>query len=211
MAESEAADLRPRTEGGGNLRRAALACGALRPRSAVQPRFFLRARARAGGQSVGMAVDASPQVAAAPHGPTACWRRGAGQDTRGVAMRAGCCRTSCAPPRAIRGKARRREYRSWAREMASGLGFTLSAHGPRHRRRGTHRQGVYNVVDDDPLPGQRLAAGVRQERRRAIAATDHGRSRHAAAGEDAIYYGTELRGVECQGQERTGICTQAAG
>jgi nucleoside-diphosphate-sugar epimerase len=33
---------------------------------------------------------------------------------------------------------------------------------------------VYIVVDDEPLPGQRLPTGVRQERRCPTAPTDHG-------------------------------------
>src|SRR5262249_61779575 len=62
MAAARAADQRLRIEGGGNLRRAALACGV---RRYVQQSsgFFLAPGEGLADESVGMAVDASPGVA----------------------------------------------------------------------------------------------------------------------------------------------------
>ena len=62
MAAARATDRRLRIEGGGNLRRAALACGVRR--YVQQPSgFFLAPGAGLADESVGMAVDASPGVA----------------------------------------------------------------------------------------------------------------------------------------------------
>src|SRR6516164_8499083 len=63
MAAARATDRRLRIEGGGNLRRAALACGVRRyvPQSSG---FFLAPSEGLADESEGMAVDASPRVAA---------------------------------------------------------------------------------------------------------------------------------------------------
>ena len=64
--------------------------------------------------------------------------------------------------------------------------------------------GVYNVVDDDPLPGRRLAAGVRPIRRVPRLRRGSPRSRRGRRpGEDAVYYGTKLRGASNQKAKRT--------
>ena len=65
MAEAAPRDQKLRLEGGGNLHRAPRACGVRRYIQQASPFFLDRAPGLA-DESVGLAVDASPRVAAQP-------------------------------------------------------------------------------------------------------------------------------------------------
>ena len=74
MAEAAEGDRKLRLEGGGNLHRAARPCGVRRYVQQASG-FFLRPGSGLADESEGLAVDASPRVAATP-APTPSWRRG---------------------------------------------------------------------------------------------------------------------------------------
>ncbi len=198
MAEARAADLRLRTEGGGNLRRAALACGA---RRYVQQSsgFFLAPGEGLADESVGMAVDASPGVAAHARSYALLEARVlAPGPLEGVAMRYGFFYgpgTWYAPEGACADQARRREIPivgkgdgvwSWVHIVDAAHATVAALTAP---------PGVYNVVDDDPSPvNVWLPAFARNVGAPSPPRITEEQAR-AAAGEDAIYYGTELRGA----------------
>ena len=198
MAAARATDRRLRIEGGGNLRRAALACGA---RRYVQQSsgFFLAPGEGLADESVGMAVDASPGVAFHARSYAELEARVlAPGPLEGVALRYGFFYgpgTWYSPEGACADQARRQEIPI----VGKGKGVWSWVHivDAAHATVGalTAPPGVYNVVDDDPspvnvwLPAFARSVGappppqIREEQAR------------AAAGEDAIYDGTKLRGA----------------
>jgi nucleoside-diphosphate-sugar epimerase len=198
MAAARATDRRLRIEGGGNLRRAALACGA---RRYVQQScgFFLAPGAGLADESVGMAVNATPGVASHARSYAELEARVlAPGPLEGVAMRYGFFYgpgTWYSPEGACADQARRQEIPivgkgegvwSWVHIVDAAHATVAALVAP---------PGVYNVVDDDPSPvgvwlpafarsvGAPLPPHVTEEQAR------------AAAGEDAVYYGTKLRGA----------------
>jgi nucleoside-diphosphate-sugar epimerase len=198
MAGARAADRRLRVEGGGNLRRAALACGA---RRYVQQSsgFFLAPGEGLADESVGMAVDATPGVAAHARSYAELEARVLTPGPlEGVALRYGFFYgpgTWYSPEGACADQARRQEIPivgegqgvwSWVHIVDAAHATVAALTAP---------PGVYHVVDDDPspvsvwLPAFARSVGAPPPPRVSEA---HAR---AAAGEDAVYYGTKLRGA----------------
>ena len=198
MPAARSYDMKLRIEGGGNLRRAALACGV---RRYVQQSsgFFLAPGDGLADESVGMAVDASPGVGSHARSYAELEARAlAAGPMEGVAMRYGFFYgpgTWYGPEGACGGMARRRELAvvgdgrgvwSWVHieDAASATAAALTA-----------PPGAYNVVDDDPspvdvwLPAFARSVGAPPPPH---VTEDQARS---AGGEDAVYYGTRLRGA----------------
>jgi nucleoside-diphosphate-sugar epimerase len=198
MAAARATDRRLRIEGGGNLRRAALACGA---RRYVQQSsgFFLAPGEGLADESVGMAVDASPGVAfhARSYAELEARVLAPGR-LEGVALRYGFFYgpgTWYSPEGACADQARRQEIPivgkgegvwSWVHIVDAAHATVAALTAP---------PGVYNVVDDDPSPvNVWLPAFARRVGAPPPPQITEEQAR-AAASEDAIYYGTKLRGA----------------
>jgi nucleoside-diphosphate-sugar epimerase len=198
MAAAADGDRRLRLEGGGNLHRAARACG-VRRYLQQSSGFFLKPGSGLADESEGLAVDASPRVAASA-------RTYAGLEARvlnaegieGVALRYGFFYgpgTWYNPDGAAADQARKQELAiigagegvwSWV-HIADAAAATVAAL--------TAPPGVYHVVDDDPSPVSRwLPAFARW-----VGAPPPPRVTEQEArergGEDAVYYGTRLRGA----------------
>ena len=193
-----ATDRRLRIEGGGNLRRAALACGA---RRYVQQSsgFFLAPGEGLADESVGMAVNATPGVASHARSYAELEARVlAPGPLEGVAMRYGFFYgpgTWYSPEGACADQARRQEIPivgegagvwSWVHIVDAAHATVAALTAP---------PGVYNVVDDDPSPvNVWLPAFARSVGAPPPPQVTEEQAR-AAAGEDAVYYGTKLRGA----------------
>jgi nucleoside-diphosphate-sugar epimerase len=198
MAEAAAGDRKLRLEGGGNLHRAARACGVRRYVQQASG-FFLRPGSGLADESEGLAVDASPRVAASARTYAELEARvlNAG-DMEGVVLRYGFFYgpgTWYHPEGAAADLVRRREVPiigqgeavwSWV-HIDDAAAATVEAL--------TVPPGVYHVVDDDPspvsiwLPAFALAIGAPPP------PTVSEQLARATAGEDAVYYGTRLRGA----------------
>ena len=198
MAAAAEGDRRLRLEGGGNLLAARPAVRGPAVRPAVQ-RVLPPARPRARRTS--------------PRGwrwtPARGWRPrphlrragGAGAGLRGhrgrrpairVLLRAG----HLVPPgRGVRRPGAAGEVPVVGEGRASGRGSTSTTRPSPPPPRSTVPPGVYHVVDDDPSP---VGAGCRRSPGRSVPRRRRGCTAEqalAAAGEDAVYYGTRLRGA----------------
>ena len=198
MAEAAPGDRKLRLEGGGNLHRAARACGVRRYVQQASG-FFLRPGSGLADESVGLAVDASPRVAASARTYAELEARvlNAG-DVEGVALRYGFFYgpgTWYHPGGAAADQVRRQEVPiigkgeavwSWVHIDDAALATVEALTVP---------PGVYHVVDDDPSPvSVWLPAFARAVGAPPPPAVSEQEAR-AAAGEDAVYYGTRLRGA----------------
>ncbi|MBN9521697.1 NAD(P)-dependent oxidoreductase [bacterium] len=198
MAAAAEGDRRLRLEGGGYLLAAARACGVRRYVQQASG-FFLRPGAGLGDESEGMAVDASPRVAASARTYAELEARlSAAGDIEGVALRYGFYYgpgTWYHPDGASADLVRRQQIPvigdgggvwSWVHiddaAVATADALTIPP-------------GVYNVVDDDPSPVSAWLSAFA----RAVGAPPPPRvtieQALATAGEDAVYYGTRLRGA----------------
>jgi nucleoside-diphosphate-sugar epimerase len=198
MAAAAAGDRKLRLEGGGNLYRAARACG-VRRYLQQSSGFFLKPGSGLADESEGMAVDASPRVAASARTYAELESRVLNAEgIEGVALRYGFFygpSTWYNPDGAAADQARKQELAiigagegvwSWV-HIGDAAVATVAAL--------TASPGVYHVVDDDPSPVSRwLPAFARW-----VGAPppprvteQEGRER---GGEDAVYYGTRLRGA----------------
>jgi nucleoside-diphosphate-sugar epimerase len=198
MAAAAPGDRKLRLEGGGNLHRAARACGA---RRYIQQSsgFFLEPGGGLADESAGLAVDASPRVAASA-------RAYAELDARvldaggmeGVALRYGFFYgpgTWYHPDGASADQVRRQELPiigdgggvwSWVHIEDAAVATADALTAP---------PGVYHVVDDDSSPvAVWLPAFARSVGAPPPPRITEERAR-ASAGEDAVYYGTRLRGA----------------
>jgi nucleoside-diphosphate-sugar epimerase len=198
MAAAAEGDRRLRLEGGGNLLAAARRC---KVRRYVQQAsgFFLRPGHGLGDESEGLAVNASPRVAESARTYAALEARLlAVGDIEGVALRYGFYYgpgTWYHPDGASAEQVRRGEIPvvgegggvwSWVHidDAALATADTLDV-----------TPGVYHVVDDDPspvsvwLPAFARAVGAPPPPRMTV------EEALAASGEDAVYYGTKLRGA----------------
>jgi nucleoside-diphosphate-sugar epimerase len=206
MAAAAPGDRKLRIEGGGNLHRAARACGVRRYIQQASG-FFLEPGSGLADESAGLAVDASPRVAASARAYAELEARvlNAGE-MEGVALRYGFFYgpgTWYHPDGACADQVRRQEVPvigdgggvwSWVQieDAAVATADVLTA-----------PPGVYNVVDDDPSPvavwlpafarfvGAPPPPRITEEQAR------------ASAGEDAVYYGTKLRGASNQKAKKT--------
>jgi len=198
MAEAAPGDRKLRLEGGGNLHRAARACGVRRYIQQTSA-FFLRPGSGLADESEGLAVDASPRVAASARAYAELEARvlNAG-DMEGVALRYGFFYGAGAwyhPEGAAADQVRRQEVPivgkgeavwSWIHIDDAALATVEALTVP---------PGVYHIVDDDPspvniwLPAFARAVGAPPP---PVVSEQEAR---ASAGEDAVYYGTLLRGA----------------
>ena len=198
MAAAAAGDRELRLEGGGNLHRAARACGVGRYVQQASG-FFLKPGSGLADESEGLAVDASPRVAASARAYAELESRVLNAEgIEGVALRYGFFYgpgTWYNPDGAAADQARTQELAiigagegvwSWVHIEDAAVATVAAL---------TAAPGVYHVVDDDPSPVSRwLPAFARW-----VGAPppprvteQEGRER---GGEDAVYYGTKLRGA----------------
>jgi 2-alkyl-3-oxoalkanoate reductase len=193
-----AGDRRLRLEGGGNLHRAALSCGV---RRYIQQGsgFFLQSGEGLGDESVGMAVDAPPGVAASAQMYTELEARTLGSASmEGVVLRYGFFygpNTWYHPEGGAAEQVRQKKFPVvgkgqgvWSfvhiEDAALATVAALSA-----------APGVYHVVDDDPSPvsvwlpkfAEWVGAPAPQLVPEMLA--------QVVAGKDAVYYSTKLRGA----------------
>ncbi len=206
MAAAAPGDRKLKIEGGGNLHRAAMACGVRRYIQQASG-FFLEPGSSLADESAGLAVNASPRVAANARAYADLEARvlNAGE-MEGVALRYGFFYgpgTWYRPDGASADQVRRQEVPvigdgggvwSWIQieDAAVATADVLTA-----------PPGVYNVVDDDPSPvavwlpafarfvGAPPPPRITEEQAR------------ASAGEDIVYYGTKLRGASNQKAKKT--------
>lgn len=198
MAAAAPGDRKLRIEGGGNLHRAAIACGARRYIQQASG-FFLEPGRGLADESAGLAVDASPRVAASARAYAELEARvlNAGK-MEGVALRYGFFYgpgTWYHPDGAAADQVRRQELPvigdggavwSWVHIDDAAVATADALTAP---------PGVYHVVDDDPspvavwLPAFARFVGAPPPLR----VTEE--QAQASAGEDAVYYHTRLRGA----------------
>jgi 2-alkyl-3-oxoalkanoate reductase len=206
MAAAAPGDRKLRLEGGGNLHRAAMACGVRRYVQQASG-FFLEPGSGLADESAGLAVDASPRVAASARTYAELEARvlNAGA-MEGIALRYGFFYgpgTWYHPDGASADQVRRQEVPvigdgggvwSWINIEDAAVATADALTAP---------AGVYIVVDDDPSPvavwlpafarfvGALPPPRITEEQAR------------ASAGEDAVYYGTKLRGASNQKAKKT--------
>ena len=204
MAAAAAGDRRLRLEGGGNLLRSARAVG-VRRYLQQSSGFFLQAGSGLADESEGLAVDASPGVAAAAQTYTelevrvlATGDKDATDSMEGVALRYGFFYgpgTWYNPDGACADRVRRQEIPiigqgegvwSWI-HIEDAASATVAAL--------TSPPGIYHIVDDAPAP---VSLWLPQFARVVGAPPPPRLSEEEAtrvAGADAVYYGTKLRGA----------------
>jgi len=206
IAAASAADRKLRIEGGGNLHRAAQACG-VRRYIQQSSGFFLKCAAGLADETAGLAIDASPGVAASAKSYTELEQRVLNSGKMdGIALRYGFFygpNTWYSPDGAAADKARLQSLPivgrgegiwSWvhiedaARATAAALGVP---------------PGIYNIVDDDPAPVSRwLPAFARFVGAPPPPQISEAEARQAG-GEDAVYYGTRLCGASNEKAKNT--------
>ncbi len=198
MASSAPGDRKLRLEGSSNLLHAALACG-VRRYIQQSSGFFFKPGSGLADESEEMAVDASPGVATTARTYAQVEARLLGTEPmEGVALRYGffygpntwyCLEGACAD------QARRREISiigkgegvwSWIHIEDAAFATVAALTIP---------PGIYNVVNDDPSPvNQWLPAFTRFVGAPTPPQISEEEARKVA-GEDAVYYGTKLRGA----------------
>jgi len=206
MAAAAPADRRLRIEGGGNLHRAARANG-IRRYIQQASAFFLEPGSGLADETAGLAIDASPRVAANARTYAELEARVLNVgDMEGVALRYGFFYgpgTWYHPDGASADQVHRQELPiigdgeavwSWIHIEDAAIATVDALAAP---------PGVYHVVDDDPSPvvawlpafaqfvGAPPPPRITEEQAR------------AAAGEDAVYYYTKLRGASNEKAKRT--------
>jgi nucleoside-diphosphate-sugar epimerase len=198
MAAAAAGDRKLRLEGGGNLHRAARVCGVRRYLQQASG-FFLKPGSGLADESEGLAVDASPRVAASARTYAELESRVLNaRDIEGVALRYGFFYgpgTWYNPDGAAAAQARKQELAiigagegvwSWVHIEDAAVATVAAVTAP---------PGAYHIVDDDPSPVSRwLPAFARWV---GAPPPPHVTEQDAreAAGDDAVYYGTKLRGT----------------
>ncbi len=198
MAAAAAGDRTLRTEGGGNLYAAAQACGVRRYMQQASA-FFVRPGVGLADESEGMAVDASPRVAASARTYAELEARVlAPGGMEGVALRYGFFygpNTWYCPEGAAADQARRQQIPivgkgdgvwSWVHVVDAAVATAAAL---------TRPPGVYYLVDDEPSPVRRwlpvFARWVGAPPPPRVAEEEA----RTTGGEDAVYYGTRLRGA----------------
>jgi nucleoside-diphosphate-sugar epimerase len=198
MAAAADGDRKLRLQGGGNLHRAARASGV---RRYVQQSsgFFLKPGSGLADETEGLAVDASPFVAASARAYAELEARVLGSaDVEGVALRYGFFygpNTWYNPDGAAADQARRQERPIIGRGEGVWSFVHIDDAALATVAALTAPPGVYNIVDDDPsLVSRWLPAFARWV---GAPPPPHVTEQEARerAGEDAVYYGTRLRGA----------------
>ncbi|MBN9160522.1 MAG: dTDP-4-dehydrorhamnose reductase [Myxococcales bacterium 68-20] len=191
-------DRQLRLEGGGNLHRAALASGA---RRYIQQSsgFYLGPGSGLADESEPLAIDASPAVAASARTYTELEARTLSQGPmEGVALRYGFFYgpgTWYHPEDGAAEEVRRRQ----SPIIGEGRGVWSFVHIEDAARATvaalTSEPGTYNVVDDDPSPVSRWLPAFAQWLGAPPPPRMSEREARVVLGEDAVYYGTKLRGA----------------
>jgi 2-alkyl-3-oxoalkanoate reductase len=206
LAAAFPGDRKLRLEGGGSLHRAAQACGVRRYVQQASG-FFLKAGSGLADESEGLALDASAGVAANAQTYAQLESRVLTSGAmEGVALRYGFFYgpgTWYWPEGACAAQARRQEIPiigqgegvwSWVHVEDAALATVAALTAP---------SGIYNVVDDDPSPVGRWLP----EFARWVGAPPPPRiteeQAREAAGDDAVYYGTKLRGASNEKAKKT--------
>ena len=198
MAEAAPGDRMLRLEGGGNLHRAARACGVRRYVQQASG-FFLRPGSGLADESEGLAVDGSPRVAASARTYAELEARvlNAG-DMEGIALRYGFFYgpgTWYHPDGAAADQVRRQEVPIIGQGAAVWSWVHIDDAARATVEALTAPPGVYHIVDDNPSPVSIWLPAFA----RAVGAPPppvvNEQEARAAAGEDAVYYGTRLRGA----------------
>jgi 2-alkyl-3-oxoalkanoate reductase len=195
MPKAAPGDRKLRLEGGGNLHRAALAHG-VRRYIQQSTGFFLQSGEGLADESEGLAVNASPSVAKASQTYTELESRVLGS-MEGVALRYGFFYgpgTWYLPDGAGAEQMRRQEMPligegqgvwSWVHIEDAAVATVAAL---------TAETGIYHVVDDNPSPTRIWLPAFAKF----VGAPEPARVTEeqglAAAGEDAVYYQTKLRG-----------------
>ena len=195
MAAAAPGDRKLRLEGGGNLLRAARSCGVRRYMQQASG-FFLKPGVGLADEAEGLAVDASPRVAASARTYTELESRVLNAEgVEGVALRYGFFygpNTWYCPEGAAADQVRRREIPiigqgkgiwSFIHVEDAALATVAAMTAP---------PGVYNIVDDDPSP---VSLWLPAFARRVGAEPPPRIAEEEAPNEDAVYYGTKLRGA----------------
>jgi nucleoside-diphosphate-sugar epimerase len=206
LAAAAAGDRKLRLEGGGNLHRLARACGVRRYVQQASG-FFLKRGSGLAHESEGMAVDASPGVAASARTYTELEARVfSATDMEGVALRYGFfygANTWYCPKGTAADQVRAGELKivgagegvwSWIHidDAAAATAAALAI-----------PPGVYHIVDDYPSPvNQWLPAFARAVGARAPSRISE-QEALSTLGEDEVYYGTKLRGASNAKAKRT--------
>jgi len=199
MPKYAAGDARLRLEGGGNLFRAAIACGARRYMQQSSGFFLKAAKGTLADESSPLDVNASPGVAASARTYTQLESRlFSSSAIEGVALRYGFFygpNTWYRPGGSAAGIAMRRQNPI----IGNGEGVSSFVHIDDAALATvaalTVQPGVYNLVDDDPspqsiwLPAFAKFVGAPEPPHLSEAEAA------AAAGEDAVYYATKLSGA----------------
>ncbi len=198
IAAAAAGDSKLRLEGGGNLLRAARAVG-VRRYLQQSSGFFLQRGTGLADESEGLAVDASPGVAASACTYTELEERVLSEGPlEGVPLRYGFFYgpgTWYRPDGASADSVRRQQVPiigqgegvwSWIHVEDAAIATVAALTAP---------PGIYHIVDDNPSPVSVWLPKFAQ----AVGAPAPPRITQAearqAAGEDAVYYGTKLRGA----------------
>ena len=198
MAEAAPGDRKLRLEGGGNLHRVARACGVRRYVQQASG-FFLRPGSGLADESEGLAVDGSPRVAASARTYAELEARvlNAG-DMEGVALRYGFFYgpgTWYHPEGAAADLVRRQGVPIIGQGAAVWSWVHIDDAARATVEALTAPPGVYHIVDDNPSPVSVWLPAFA----RAVGAPPppvvNEQEARAAAGEDAVYYGTRLRGA----------------
>ena len=206
MASAAPGDRKLRLEGGGNLYRAAKASGVRRYIHQASG-FFLKTSDGLADESDGLAIDASPGVAASARTYTELESRVLSPGAMaGVALRYGFFygpKTWYNPDGAVADQVRRREVPiigegqgvwSWIHIEDAAVATVAALTVP---------AGTYNIVDDDPLQvAQWLPEFARWVGAEVSAQVDR-RSGATDGGREAIYYSTKLCGASNSKAKRT--------
>jgi nucleoside-diphosphate-sugar epimerase len=206
MAAAAAGDRELRLVGGGNLHRAARAAGVRRYAQQASG-FFLKPGDGLADESEGLALDASPRVAASARAYAELEARVlTADDIEGVALRYGFFYgpgTWYDPAGAAADQVRKQELAiigdgggvwSWV-HIDDAAAATVAAL--------TAPAGVYHVVDDDPLPVARWLPAFARRVHAPPPPRLAEREARDRLGEDAVYYGTRLRGASNAKAKRT--------
>jgi 2-alkyl-3-oxoalkanoate reductase len=198
-------DRKLRIEGGGNLHAAALRVG-IRRYLQQSSGFFLEAGSGLADESVGFAVGASPGVAAGAQMYRELERRVlSSSPMEGVALRYGFFygpNTWYQPNGPSADQVRQKQFPivgegqgvwSWIHIEDAAIATVAALSG---------EPGTYNIVDDDPSPVSRWLPAFAKS----VGAPPPSRVSEAMArvfaGEDAVYYGTKLRGASNEKAKR---------
>ena len=206
IATAARGDRKLRIEGGRNLHRAAMACGVRRYIQQASG-FFLEPGTGLADDFAGLAVNASPRVALSARTYAELEARvlNAGE-MEGVALRYGFA-LGRAPGTTRRGQAPTRPAgrRSPSSETAGASGHGSRSRTPRSRLQTSSRR-LPACTTSSMTTHRQSPSGCRRSPDSSVPRLRHGITEdqaRASTGEDAVYYGTKLRGASNQKAKKT--------